>query len=102
MAEWRSLSKADFDKWHDKYKADNGYPLPGRNAKTGELEPPGVGETTEYVTPTEVDSTDVRFDVGDLDDKPGKASWEPAYKEDGTIDVAKSKIDPPAEDLAAL
>jgi len=97
MTEWRSLSRASFKTWHDQYKADNGYPLPGRNAKTGELEPPGVGETTEYVTPTEVDSTDVRFDVGDLADKPGVASWEPAYKEDGTIDVAQSKIEPVEE-----
>ena len=102
MTEWRSMSRANFKKWHDKYKSDNGYPLPGRNALTGELEPPGVGETTEYVTPTEVDSTDVRFDVGDLADKPGKASWAPVHKEDGTIDATKSKATPPAEDLAAL
>ena len=103
MTEWRSLSRANFKKWHAQYKADNGYPLPGRNALTGELQPPGVGETTEYVVPVEVSATDVR--VAFEDDvliKPGKASWAPTYKDDGTIDVAKSKTEPapkPAEDV---
>jgi len=88
-------SVAEFDAWHDQYKADNGYPLPGRNALTGELKPPGVGETTEYVTPIEVSATDVRVAFeDDMLDKPGKASWEPAYKEDGTIDAVNSKIEP--------
>ena len=104
MTEWRSLSRADFKTWHDQYKADNGYPLPGRNALTGELQPPGVGETTEYVAPVEVDATDVRVAFGDdvLANAPGGASWAPTYKDDGTIDVTKSKTEPalkPAEDV---
>ena len=100
MTEWRSLSRADFKTWHDQYKADNGYPLPGRNALTGELQPPGVGETTEFVVPVEVDATDVR--VAFEDDvliKPGKVSVAPVYNDDGTVNVTESKAD---AQLAAL
>ena len=97
-------SVAEFDVWHDKYKADNGYPLPGRNAATGEIQPLTVGPTTDYVAPVEVDDTDVRVAFGDdvLDDAPGEASWAPTYKDDGTLDVVKSKTEPaskPAEDV---
>ena len=104
MTEWRSLSRADFKTWHDQYKADNGYPLPGRNALTGEIQPLTVGPTTDYVAPVEVDDTDVRVAFGDdvLDDAPGVASWAPTHKDDGTVDVAKSKTEPapkPAEDV---
>ena len=85
------MSRAGFKTWHNKYKADNGYPLPGRNALTGEIQPLTVGPTTEYAECVEVDHADVRVDVGDIDDKPGRASVEPVYNDDGTIDVTKSK-----------
>ena len=91
MTEWRSLSRADFKTWHDKYKADNGYPLPGRNALTGEIQPLTVGPTTDYADPVEVDAADVRFDVEDIDDKPGRASAAPVYNADGTVNVTASK-----------
>ena len=104
MTEWRSLSRAAFKTWHDQYKSDNGYPLPGRNAATGEIQPLTVGPTTEYVVPVEVSATDVRVAFGDdvLANAPGVASWAPTYKDDGTIDVAKSKTEPapkPTEDV---
>ena len=91
MTEWRSLSRADFKTWHDKFKSDNGYPLHGRNAATGEIQPLDVGPTTDYVVPVEVDRADVRVDVGDIDDKPGRASGAPVYNDDGTVNVTKSK-----------
>ena len=100
MTEWRSLSRADFKTWHNKYKADNGYPLPGRNALTGEIQPLTVGPTTDYTAPAEVSATDVRVEFEDdvLANAPGEASWAPVYKDDGTIDVVKSKTKP-AEDV---
>ena len=110
MSEWRSLSRADFKTWHTKYKADNGYPLPGRNALTGELQPLTVGPTTDYAAPLEVDAADVRVTVDEksflrtddegviTDTAPGVPSWAPAYNDDGTVDIVKSKIEPvPAE-----
>ena len=108
------MSRADFKTWHDKYKADNGYPLPGRNALTGELQPLTVGPTTDYADPVEVDATDVRVTVDEksflrtddegviTDTAPGVPSWAPAYNDDGTVDVVKSKTEPaskPAEDV---
>ena len=88
------MSRADFKTWHDKYKADNGYPLPGRNALTGEIQPLAVGPTTDYAAPAEVDAADVRVAFGDgvAADAPGVASWAPTYLLDGAIDVVKSKL----------
>lgn len=63
MTTWRSLTKAEFDTWHQQYLADNGYPLAGRNALTGELVPAPIGVTTEYTSPIEVASADARFTV---------------------------------------
>ena len=93
------MSRAAFGLWHTKYKADNGYPLHGRNAATGEIQPLDVGPTTDYTECVEVDHADVRVDVGDIDDKPGRASGAPVYNDDGTVNVTKSKA---GAQLAAL
>jgi hypothetical protein len=83
---WRTLTKAEFDVWHESYKRDNGFPLRGRNALTGELAPEGVGETRELVEPVEVTKgTDVRF-LDFVDAKIGKEAAQPVFKEDGAID----------------
>lgn len=99
--QYRTLSQAEFDAWHTQYKADNHYPLQGRNAKTGALQPLSIGPTTEYVAPIKVDSTDVRFTV---DEKvavlPGKPGAPPTFKTDGTLDVVKTKADQAALDAA--
>lgn len=113
MTEWRTLGKAEFDAWHAAEKAARGYPLRGRNAQTGALAPVGVGMTTDIVAPIQVDTTDVRFDaVGvaaeEKDDKgvvvkplPGKVSWEPVRKLDGSIDAVASKVEPVKVDAEA-
>ena len=107
MSTWRSFtSKAAFDTWHATEKAARGYPLPGRNAKTGAVQPLSIGPTTDIVSFVQVDATDVRTDVGGLVQEvrdaqgvvikalPGAASWAPTIKADGTIDVVNSKVDP--------
>lgn len=108
---WRTLGRDEFDTWHAAEKAARGYPVRGRNAQTGALQPVGVGMTTEIVAPIQVDATDVRFDaVGvvaeEKDDKgivvkalPGRVSWEPKRLEDGKIDVAASKLEPVKEEI---
>jgi len=105
------MSKAEFDTWHAAEKAARGYPVRGRNAKTGALAPAGTGMTAEIVAPVQVDTTDVRIPLDGTsiaevkDDKgvvvkplPGRASWEPARKADGTIDAAASKVQPAVEE----
>jgi len=92
MAEFRSLSEAEFNAWHAKFKADNGYPLQGRNAATGELV--DVGWTTEYTSPIKVDDTDVRFPVDEkVAVKPGRNAPPPKYKADLTLDATASKAE---------
>lgn len=93
MIDWRSASKAEFEAWHEQYKRDNGYPLQGRNAATGELV--DIGWTTEYTAPIEVDATDVRFVVDSKvsTSKPGRASLAPVRKADGSVNIAASKAD---------
>jgi len=83
---WRTLTKAEFDAWHEGYKRDNKFPLRGRNAATGELAPAGVGMTVDLVKPVEVTKDlDVRFE--DLwDTKLGREVAQPIYKTDGTVD----------------
>ena len=114
MSNWRTMTRAEFDTWHAAEKAARGYPLRGRNAKTGALAPVGVGMTTDIVAPVQVDAADVRFDaVGvtaeEKDDKgvvtkalPGKVSWEPARKLDGSIDAVASKVEPIKGDVVAF
>jgi hypothetical protein len=97
---FRSASLAEFDAWHEKYKADHGYPLPGRNALTGEIQPLSIGPTTEYTEPIKIDDTDVRFLVEDkiAAVAPGKPSVPPSRKIDGTVDVLRSEADQAAVD----
>ncbi len=111
MTEWRTLTKAEFDTWHAAEKAARGYPVRGRNAQTGALQPLSVGPTTEIVAPVQVDTTDVRFDAAGVaaEEKdlqgvvvkalPGKVSWEPARKPDGSIDAVASKVEPVKEEI---
>lgn len=92
MTEYRSLSEAEFIAWHEKYKQDNGYPLQGRNAATGELV--DVGWTTEYTAPIKVDETDVRFTVDEkVSVKPGRLSTAVTTKADGLVDVAATRAE---------
>jgi len=103
------MTKAEFDVWHAAEKAERGYPIPGRNAKTGEVQPLDVGPTTDIVSPVQVDKDDVRFDAAGvvtevknelgtvLKALPGKVSWEPARKLDGSIDAVESKVEPVKE-----
>lgn len=93
MAEFRSLSLAEFTAWHEKYKSDNGYPLPGRNAKTGQIQPLSIGPTTDYTAPIIIDTLDVRFPVDEkIAVKLGRLSTPPVYKSDGTVDTVASKL----------
>lgn len=110
MTEWRTLTRAEFDTWHAAEKAARGFPVRGRNAQTGALQPVGVGMTTEIVAPIQVDTADVRIDITGVADEvkdekgvvvkplPGRVSWEPVRKLDGTIDVAASKVQPAVEE----
>lgn len=102
MTEWRTASKAEFDAWHAQYKAENGYPIQGRNAATGDLV--DVGWTTEYTSAEQVTKDDVRFvvDAKDVPVMPGKLSSAPARKVDGSIDVVRSKSDQAAADAVAV
>lgn len=109
MTEWRTLTKAEFDAWHEAEKAERKFPIPGRNALTGEEQPLDVGPTLDLVAPTVVDKDDVRFPVDGvaaevkdaegvvLKALPGKVSWEPVRKVDGTIDAVASKTEPVKE-----
>jgi len=109
------MTKAEFDAWHAAEKAARGYPLRGRNAKTGALAPAGVGMTTDVVAPVQVDTADVRIplvgtSIAEVkDDKgvvvkplPGRVSWEPVRKLDGTVDAAASKVEPVVEAVVAF
>lgn len=97
MKIWRTLTKAEFDTWHAAYLAANGYPLPGRNALTGELVPAPVGVTTAYTSPIEVASADARFvvmfedqfdeDGLPLNTLPGEMANDPAWFFDQSLET---------------
>ncbi len=78
-AQWRSFgSVALFDAWHNGFKTSKGYPLAGRNAKTGQVQPLSIGPTTEYTTPYTETVLDVRALVDDKDTAlPGVPSTPP-------------------------
>lgn len=46
---WLQMPTDTYTAWHAQYKADHGYPLPGRNAETGEVV--ATGATTNYTLP---------------------------------------------------
>ena len=85
---WRTLTKAEFDAWHAAYLADKGYPMPGRNAATGEIV--DTGATTAYASPIEVASADCRFVVlmpVDDPDLPGDPANDPSWFFDSTLET---------------
>lgn len=88
MTQWRTMTRAEFDVWHAAYKQANGYPLPGRNAATGELVPTPTGVTTEYTAPIAVGSFDTRcvvmFDDGD-ENLPGDPAADPSWFTDPSL-----------------
>lgn len=87
---WRTLTKAEFDAWHQQYLADNGYPLPGRNAATGELVPAPTGVTAAYTNALEVASADCRFTVlmpDDDPDLPGDPAADPSWFFDTSLET---------------
>lgn len=81
MAQWRTLSRAEFDTWHAEYKAEAGYPLAGVNAATGLAVPAPTGVTTDYTTPIQLGSFDQRFVVmfDDPNDLPGDPAVDPSW-----------------------
>lgn len=98
MTTWRTLTKAEFDTWHQQYLTDMGYPLPGRNALTGELVPAPTGVTVTYTSPIEVAAADCRFVVmfdEELDPEtgqplvelPGDPANDPAWFFDSTLET---------------
>lgn len=104
MSTFRKFVSVDeFNAWHAEEKAARGYPLPGRNAKTGDISPLSVGPTTDIVSPVVVDAADVRVDLEGLvqevkaedgtvlKELPGAESWKPTYDVDGKVDVVESK-----------
>lgn len=102
MTEWRKFSsRAEFDAWHQAYKQANGYPIRGRNAATGKLAPLGTGTTTDYCTPVEVATDDVRvpIDAKLVGAKPGTLASAPVAKLDAKGDVVVS--DAPVSDAPA-
>lgn len=94
---WRTLTKAEFDEWHQAYLTEQGYPLPGRNALTGELVPAPVGVTTAYTSPIEVASADTRFTVmfdDEFDENgiplntlPGETANDPSWFFDSSLET---------------
>lgn len=97
MTTWRTLTRAEFDAWHQAYLTANGYPLPGRNAKTGALVPAPVGVTTAYTSPLDVASADTRFTVMfeeqydenglPLNTLPGEAANDPSWFFDSSLET---------------
>lgn len=94
MVDYRKLPADEFVAWHDKYKAEHGYPLPGRNAATGKVV--DVGWTTEYTDPV-VDAGVAVF-VVDIAD-PAKRPGQPVTKAE--FDAVVAKLDPVAVDVDA-
>lgn len=89
MTSWRTLSRAEFDAWHAAYKQAHGFPLPGRNAATGELVPAPTGVTTDYTTPTDVGTADSRFTImfdGLEGDLPGAPAADPSWFFDTSLE----------------
>lgn len=98
MTTWRTLTKAEFDTWHQEYLAANGYPLPGRNALTGEVVPAPTGVTSAYTSPIEVASADCRFvvmfeeeldpETGDVVvELPGEPANDPSWFFDSSLET---------------
>lgn len=88
MTEWRTLGRDEFAVWHEAYKAAQGYPIPGRNAATGELVEAPIGVTTNYTTAAVLGSFDERFVVmmdPDDPDLPGDPANDPSWFFDASL-----------------
>lgn len=97
MTIWRTMTRAEFDEWHAEYLTEQGYPLPGRNALTGELVPAPIGVTSAYTSPLDLASADTRFTIMfedefdedglPLNTLPGEAAEDPSWFFDSSIET---------------
>lgn len=84
---WRSFaSHALFDAWHTTFKTSKGYPLAGKNALTGQVQPLSTGATTSYTTPYDEAALDCRALINDADTVlPGAVSAIPTALAAGAV-----------------
>lgn len=85
------MTQVEFDAWHEQYKIDNDYPLPGVNAATGRLDPTAA-PTTAYVEPVVVvPDVDVRVPAFGEVAALGEPVAAPVVDDDGKIDLVATR-----------
>lgn len=93
MTQWRTMTRAEWNAWHTRFKTTNRFPKRGRNAASGKLADVGTGMTSEVASYDQVDVSDVRVLLPELDDMPGRRSRAVVRDAEGRVDVVRSKTE---------